>query len=251
MNIRTKKLHPSRPQLFLLLVVLLSSCSPYRSSTITAPLFTDSGDLMVSGYASASGVGGQAAVAFTDHLALAGNYQELNWSSASLNNTFNYSILEGGMGYFGNLVRAQKDTLMWECFVGYGSGSIFYNDRIVAFPWGVWEEQFRANFQRWYIQPSLGYSGQYIDLAFTPRFSFVNYLNTREIINIEPVSSNFWTTHFEPTITVRGGYRNFRLQLQGGYMIPLKETDYDHLNLLASAGITFKLGRRYPWPKRG
>ena len=150
------------------------------------------------------GFGFHTAYSITDHIAC-----QFGYNSKSGNVNLDYAeVVELGLAYY----LRHENYLAFETFGGYSYGMIkgdnyFYKTI--------------ANFNRIYLQPSIGISSDYIDIAFTPRFSKVDYHIKENIVyhpspddeiikNMDKNSYYF----FEPGITVRLGFKYVKFQFQ-------------------------------------
>lgn len=96
-----------------------------------------------------------------------------------------------------------------------------------------------------FIQPSLGYSDESIEIAFTPRITSVNFSNSDVNItkgNLSPAEFNDFdhTTSyvfFEPGITLRGGLEYVKGHMQVAYSYKLNEEPLNHKSLILNFGI--------------
>ncbi len=78
------------------------------------------------------------------------------------------------------------------------------------------------NYVKPFIQPSIGFTGKWLDIAFTPRIAHVTYTKALIGINDPQMRANaerFFkekknTLVFEPGVTFRIGYRGLRAQAQ-------------------------------------
>ena len=200
---------------------LLSSCSPAFYSTVgqNVPLFHEKGEVALSGgIMSASntsegfsplnftpGLALQGAVAITSGAALFGSLYHMNYDGQYQING-NYCELGGGL-----FTYKPKSMFIGELFAGVGYGTI--DNQMDA-------QELNAEYIKYFIQPSAGFSGRVFDVAFTPRMGVVNYLShsTSDRADVREFFGEKKTTFvLEPGITIRGGYRNFKAQYQMNY----------------------------------
>ena len=201
-----------------LLISSVYSCSPvvYSTTGQVVPLFREQGEATVSGGFStaedAQGFHVQAAGSVSDHFALLTSvYAMSNDNSSSDNWTGKGTYFEVGGGHFGSF--GSNNTFIYETFAGVGFGGIrnSYQD-----------QKLDVNFIKPFIQPSIGISQKWVDIALTPRFGLVSYTDHSIQTNdasYRTAAENYFndqgtTFVFEPGMTVRAGYKNFKLQLQ-------------------------------------
>ncbi|HLP75136.1 MAG TPA: hypothetical protein VK155_19695 [Bacteroidales bacterium] len=103
------------------------------------------------------------------------------------------------------------------------------------------------SFIKIFIQPSIGITFNWFDFAFSTRFNrltFNNIENQIDITSNKPEfdklffttqTKNFW--FFEPALTIRGGWKYFKIQLQGSTGSYLNNEHYQFDQFHISAGI--------------
>ena len=158
--------------LFCVLIVMLSfsySCSPvvYSTNGQVVPLFHERGEATVSGGFSttddAEGFHVQAAGSVSDHWALLSSVYSLK-SKSSDNWKGHGTYVEFGGGRFGSF--GKNNMFIYETFAGVGYAGIrnsYQNSTL------------DVNFIKPFIQPSIGISQKWVDVALTPRFGLVSY----------------------------------------------------------------------------
>jgi hypothetical protein len=106
----------------------------------------------------------------------------------------------------------------------------------------------RWHMRRYFIQPSIGVSTPRYDLAFTPRFSFVDHYKTSGntgTIQVEDDNVAF----FEPSVTARGGFETFKFSLQFGLAFGLSNKTAplaaDYKGSLLAFGIHLCFGKDF------
>lgn len=202
--------------LSILAITLLHSCSPvvYSTTGHVVPLFRRQGEVTLSGgYSNTNdgqGFNVQAAGAITPRWALLTSvYSMSDKSSDGWSGHGTY--FEGGGGYFGSI--GVSNTFIYETFAGVGFAGI-RND--------YQNSSLDVNFIKPFIQPSIGVSQKWLDVAITPRFGVVSYTN-HEIQttddNYRTAAENYFndqktTFVFEPGMTIRIGAKNLKLQIQ-------------------------------------
>jgi hypothetical protein len=204
-------------------VFVLPSCAPIMYTNVgqNVPLFRQKGEVALSGgnasvqgetywlgAESADGFYTQAAVATGKHTAVISSYYEICSDEANSDGSGKY--FEFGIGRFS---YSQKTKLTAEIFLGTGFGSIrnVYDGARID-----------LKYVKPFIQPSVGFSSRFIDLAFTSRIAFVSY--TSNSVSFSDVSQQyafhkFWEEKrnsmvFEPGFTIRAGFKLVKLQIQ-------------------------------------
>ena len=184
---------------------------------------------------------------FTDHIAgqLAFTNSHSLFPALTIINSLtdgniNSTFLEAGLGYYLRF----KEYLAFETFGGYSYGMIegdnYYNKTSV-------------DFSRLYLQPSLGFVSDNVEIAFTPKFTKVDYRikeniihylspNNDILINMDKNSYYF----FEPGITVRFGFKNVKFKFQ---YLGVHKLNSDQLNYI-STNKNFSIFLRIPLKKK-
>jgi hypothetical protein len=229
----------------LALTILFTQCSPvYVPNSRNTPLFTKAGEAQGAVLFGTSGLDFQGAVAVTNNIAIMGNYSYGNRNTDTLNNDINnyhkHKFYEGALGYY----RNDRD-FCFEVFVGYGQGEgTSYGN--YSFSSSSSKDQLATGkYTRIFFQPSFGFNKKVVHVAFTPRFSWVDFSQfysvrtTTVSVNPEPV------LFFEPAVTAKFNFIDNRFfgTVQGGLTTPLSGTvvfDYEHF--IFSTGLGFRIG---------
>lgn len=201
----------------------VSSCSPVLYSTTgqNVPLFRSKGEVMMNAgyftiqdndlssyYDPENGFNAQFAAAVDSSVAIMSSVYTLKTGSDS-DWKIKGSYFEAGVGVF---KHNEVSKLTGELFAGIGLGSMKNSYDL---------ENVDANYLKFFIQPSGGFSSKVLDMAFTPRMGLVTY--TKHDSNVEdPQVDDYFsekktTFVFEPGITIRMGYKNIKLQYQFNY----------------------------------
>jgi hypothetical protein len=184
------------------IIIGLSSCSSYYyiPTMQNVMLFKDKNEIRAS-----AGIDEYEMSCFQGGYSITNHFgTQLEYMSRRENDDF---LVEGGVGYYFRF----REYLAFEAFGGFGHGVIDRKNHILT-----------LGFNRVYLQPTLGFVSNYFDLVFTPRFSKVDYsldikedmskpyAYTYDIYNMDKHSYYF----FEPGITIRLGYKYFKVQYQ-------------------------------------
>jgi len=201
----------------------ISSCSPVLYSTTgqNVPLFRKKEEVAINAgyfgiedkdlssyYDSEGGFNAQFAAAVDSSVAIISSLYTLKAGSDS-EWKIKGSYFEAGVGLF---KHGEVSKLTGELFAGIGFGSMknSYDFKNID-----------ANYLKFFIQPSGGFSSKVLDMAFTPRIGLVTYTKYNNNVE-EPLVDDFFsekktTFVFEPGITIRMGYKNVKLQYQFNY----------------------------------
>jgi hypothetical protein len=219
-------LNPSNmktPVVLLCMALLLSSCSGYYyvQNTHNVPLFMEKNEARISG----SLAGGeqtesyevQGAYSITNHVAVA--VSAMSTSGGSVNYDYGKGIyIDAAVGYY----RPFYNRFIFEAFGGFG---ISEQKHEFAEGYSYNEGWARLSFNKIYLQPSFGISlFDAFDVAFSTRIGLLNYYNisfkTEDTFIVEDMEALQSRTHIvlEPAITVRGGWKYFKIQTQLAYV---------------------------------
>jgi hypothetical protein len=191
------------------------NCSPvpYANVGMNVPMIKNKGEVNLNGSYGitddAEGIGLQAAAAVDSSWSIAASFYSMK-SSPGDDWKGRGSYFDFGMGKFGS---TQDGNFIYDGYLGVGFGSIKNEYQ---------GSKLNVNFIKPYLQGSLGYSHQIVDVALTARFAVVNFRN-EDFFFTDPVNqleaANFFEENrskfvFEPGITVRVGYRDLRLSMQ-------------------------------------
>lgn len=228
---------------FTVCIVFLSSCAPiYVPSVRNTPLFNGRGEFQGSAFIG-TGIDLQGALALSDHIGVIGNYSFLNETRndpSDLNQKFKRknNFFEGGVGYY----KASR-TGRVELYVGYGQGKSTTTGQYGFLGLGQQEVIVTGKYNRIFIQPSIGTNYGGFNLAFTPRFSLVNFkeFQSGAIVETPEEGAHLF---IEPAATARfrlGGNLNGMFQL--GLNMPMpNDAFFDYVPIQASIGIQLHLG---------
>lgn len=226
--------------LLLLGTVVLFVCSCqrvyYAPTGQNIPLFKDKNEFRFSATRSTGGdlegIEVQGAFSPLKNLGVTGNYFEL------LNYKKGYGRYYAlGAGYY----YPHKD-FVFEVYGGYGNGK-----SVNEFD----DDYIRSNFNKLYIQPSIGFSNKYFDFILGAQYSRVSQYNisasdsSYKIIEItqELEMLDRDKTHYflEPSITIRAGYKYVKLQAQLCFIPNAFSPGYPIDNTQLNFGLFFSL----------
>lgn len=241
--------------LLLLLVVMLSSCTRYyyAPNAQNVPLFKERNE-----YRIMAGMGKisdeistgevQAAYSITDNFAVSANYMGARGGDNLHDTSHNWgrgNYIEGSIGYFSPM----QQNCVFELFAGLGNGSQHHQYGSTAKNNGSAD----LRLSRFFIQPAFGFSNKYVDIAMSLRISSLSFYHISrqvdsgdrgfgEVSDIQASPNSFM---LEPALTLRGGWKYVKLQLQWVYSQNLNHPNLNFGNSNFNIGLYFSIARRY------
>jgi len=228
----------------------LSSCTHYYyvPATQNIPLFKEKNEARVlaayGGGSESSAVELQAAYSLTNNLAVMTNFISARGGNLSAENWGKGNYAEGAVGYY----KPFDSAGVFEVFGGVGAGSQQHR-----YATANYFSTSRLGFTKLFIQPSLGLTFRGFDVAFSTRVCNLNFWQVRN--QIDPTNSNYLVVNdisqarnsvlLEPAITIRGGWKYVKLQLQFLTSSNLTNRNLAFEKVYGSAGIYFTLAKRY------
>jgi hypothetical protein len=219
----------------LFILVIASSCAPvYVPNIRNTPMFTKGGEFQ-SSFQIGNGRDFQAAVSITKNIGLIGGYSYLDNREGG-NNHRHHELLEGGIGYFNSQGRTK-----FEFFAGYGKGEGSSYQEFYFF--GDHKVYATGKYERFFIQPAIGFTREIFQGSFVARFSHVNFTKFTDD-NATFYVNKHGLVFFEPAFVGRINVdKNFFLTFQYGVAIPLSQDEYfDYRIFQLSGGLGFRLG---------
>lgn len=218
------------PKLYCLLAIFLvfQGCKiTYIPNTFNSPLLRNRGDAQFNAWAGSSGLEAQTAVAVTDNLGLMvnGQFQQNKRTEDDVEVTEKRTLVEGAVGY----TERFSDMGIFEIYAGGGVGKVPAKFRNIT-----WDGPPDITFNRWFIQPALGFCNDWLD------FSVVNRLS---LVDIGPQKNWF----YEPGVVGKIGYKRIRLVGCFGFSFPLRGHDqryWDNQFVTISVGLHVNFGKR-------
>lgn len=227
------------PGLFLVSALLFTSCrTVYAPNAVNAPLLQERGEFK----AAIANNNIQLATAVTDHVGVMANGYLNSFTSDDKTFKNNGKGAEIGIGYFAH----SPNRITYEAYGGAG----FYNVRIRE---SNETKTFDADAMKYFVQPAVGWVNQYFEVALSPRLTIMKYQKPGIMgYSSQEQKDNFFDivdqkahAFIEPTITVRGGYRFIKLQLQYGYSYKISKNNINNDSGIGSVGLIFDIGRWY------
>jgi hypothetical protein len=221
------------------LLLITTSCAPvYIPNLRNAPMFQKGGEVQGS-FQVGNGLEVQGAWAINNNLGIMGNYSYLRRDD--VDNTKDYrrhTFFEGALGYFKN----SNEGSTFEVFAGYGKGEgssydeYFFNSSA--------QVQASGKYERYFIQPTIGFNKKAFHGGFVSRFSFVDFKEFSDgTTTYVDEKSGIW--FFEPAFVGKINTADNRVffTFQTGLSLPLLRDNYfDHRTFTTGIGIGFRLG---------
>lgn len=209
-------------------IIIMTSCNHYYyvPNTTNVPLHQKKGVIKVAGSKSKYEGEIQASVSLTRNIAVMynGYHAADQWRMGGWNVLFGtpdeydeYSrgrFSEGGLGYYKRIGK----NFVYELYTGWGKGSV---SNLYEFG----QSEFRV--KRWFFQPDIGFSNDFIEAAISCRLSGLSLqqkqitgyfddseTNTQDMIYTMNHPRSFLA---EPAVTLKAGYRFVKFQGQAGW----------------------------------
>lgn len=235
----------------------VSSCSPglYSTTGQNVPLFTTKGEVALSGgksnsandYDIAQGFHAQLAIAIDSNIAVISSFYGLKSIDDETSGgwTGKGSYVELGIGKFKTNTSSK---ITGEIFIGAGLGTLKNT---------LTSQYVNARYLKPFVQPTIGFTSRYFDVALTPRIALVSYLSHSQQLDAEgnrQITSFFSrkekTLVFEPGLTIRAGFEHVKIQFQSNYSTFSYESEnFDPVHKrYSSIGLFFLVTER--WSKK-
>lgn len=246
--------------LFTGILILLNCCSYphfYYSPNIQhVPLFDDRNEFSGSIAGSVGIVNNcvelQAGYSLPGHVALSTNFMTggNNHETGSYRDFSKLSYFEGSLGFYTSF----SETGIFEIYGGYGLGSQRHSFTFSEFStWYLWDREpdgtADMSFSKIFIQPNIGIRSEWVEAAFSCRFSRLNfkeiniYNTVYHLDELNTLKLNSAPTLLEPALTFRAGSESIKGQIQLGFAARLSNPDLELMfeSLRFSLGIHFYL----------
>ncbi|MFD2909910.1 hypothetical protein ACFSX9_14325 [Flavobacterium ardleyense] len=207
--------------LSILIVLVLTGCSPryYTPNSHNVPLFSEQGETNLTLAGSATQIELQGAYAVTNKFAVLANGGAFIPTDENNGNGGSGKFFEVGGGYF----MPVSTDFVFEVYgiIGFGSVENHRPSTIQENPGTTGD--ISASVLRYGIQPNFGYKTKNFSVAVSSRIVNLNYNNIKgdliydEVAQSDYLKDNSSNFLIEPALTIKGGFDNFKLQLQYGY----------------------------------
>lgn len=222
---------------------LFSSCyTLYRPNTMHVPLFKEKNEFSLNAGASFSGTEIQAAYSVTNNVAVMVNGSFINANVAEPTGIYRRenNFGELGLGYFQHL----GENVIGEVFSGFGFGKAYNQGNF----WVNNSSFNRADYTRYFVQPSIGFVSNTIELAAGLRWSYVDFFNFKSESSFQnsynlPTRSSY--AFIEPAFTARVGFKSIKIFGQIGASFPTVSIPYAYSPIIFSTGLNIKIASRY------
>lgn len=238
--------------LVLFLAVLCFGCQPimYIPNMQNTPFLKEKGEFK----ATVNTSNLQASYAITDEIAVMANGY-FNSKTYDLDYDFGQRewknsryFVEGGVGYYRNL----SDQLVFETYAGGGIGGVDYGYVETTNQGDEFGKNLGVNLSKFFVQPNIGLSTEYIDFGFTSRIVGISYSNmstsftdleleSNELAGIEGPLFLF----IEPGVTFRAGHKWVKFHTQLFYSAQLTQHDLNYREVIFNIGLTFNIANRF------
>jgi hypothetical protein len=210
--------------------VILCSCSHYYyvSNVQNVPLFREKNEYRAGGGFSfgdeSQCIEIQAAYAAGNNIGIMGNFMAAWGGDASDHDYGKGTYIDGGIGYF----RPVGELMSFEFYGGMGGSSQHHEYSGLGYSQGtIYSQNYGTSdlsFIKFFAQPSFGLRHNVFDVAVSTRINSVSYTSIGNYVSgnsyeYEELNQLGDKTHFflEPAFTLRCGWKNIKIQLQGSY----------------------------------
>lgn len=193
----------------------------------------------------------QAAWSATDHIAVMAS--TLFIQNSYQNNSARGTYIEGAAGYY----YPVHGNRIFSVFTGVGYGYQEHRYSNGSIPFG----DAYLSTMKYFIQPQFGLTTNGFDFAFSSRFCILNFfqidnhirtdsLEQYDLIqqmysDLENINQNRTTYLIEPAITVRGGWKYTKVQLQYTFTHMLNNKNLHFLDSNLSIGLYITIAKRF------
>lgn len=233
----------------LIAFVAFSACSPiyYSPNTQHVPLYDEQGQASVLAGGTSKGGEIQASYTVSDNWMILVDGAYFYENDDEDNDNGNGVIGEIGGGYFHPF--AQKFVWGTNGLVGYGRFENNFPSIDVSDGVGMQAGYIQGNVSRVGVQPYLGFKTTPFEVVASTRLVNLNYSDIEGELPFEDVEQTQYLKdnnsqwHFEPSLTVRAGYRFAYAQLQWLKSFNLNDSNFRYREDQISLGLMFYIGR--------
>lgn len=193
-----------------IVIIAFQSCSSsYYPSSANVSLFRAKNELKANIGISPSSANVDISYSITDNFMVTGGAFGFMQKESSLGN----QTYKPSKGYSFNIAPGY--------FLPFGHQGVF--EVLVGYGYNYSNAQHtEGNFHKLFIQPSIGFSKNYFELAFTPRFTTI-FIDQNTFLDKRPSQYDMF---IEPIGTIRAGGENFKVTTQIGFTIPTANMNY-------------------------
>lgn len=235
--------------------MLFGACTPtYLPNSVNTPLLGNKGEVAGNIQGTLNGWNAQVAVGATNHIGvmaagqfkggkISGSINDSTGTPVVREENFRHYFVEGGAGWFGRI----GNRFRYAAWLGAGYGQTktldFFIPNIVA---NGEIDYIRGQFVRGFVMPEIGYKSKIFDASFTPRISYVHFVNTERLDDGLKSPDNFRNLFVEPVLTTRVGYNWVKLTSSIGASVPVMKLDpgeaFNLQPFIWTIGIQFNIG---------
>jgi hypothetical protein len=252
------------------LLLVVTSCTHhyYIPATANVPLFREKDEYRVTGaFGTGKEIGTaelQGAYAITDNFAAMATAMSARGKSESIRYSGSNREVTSSSGtgkYFDAAIDYYSPLGahgVFEVFGGVGGGDQHHEYKQVSFYSGdshTFESGGDAylSFRKIFIQPSIGLTFDGFDAALTCGFTELTFLNVqnritndyRESRAVDAISENRFSYLLEPALTVRGGWKHVKMQVQAIYSHNVSHRNLEFVDLKVSLGVAVTYAPRF------
>jgi hypothetical protein len=241
----------------IVLVLTINSCthSYYIAKGPNVPLFTEKnefhGSISVGGGEMSSSTDVQAAYAISGHFGVMADFMSSSGNNYNNKNISKSKYFDGALGYF----KPFDKYMVFEVYGGIGTDHqehVYYST-----DWTSGRTNLDGNadihYTKSFLQPSIGATFKAFDIAFTTGITRLDYrIEKNTVIKASPhaaelilIAEESNPVLFEPAMTIRGGWKNVKIQLQYVYSHNLSTTEMYQDKSKFSFGIYFSIAKKY------
>jgi hypothetical protein len=231
------------------------------ANTQNVPLFREKNEYRISGSVGTGTESAsaeiQAAYSVTRNFAVMTNFMSAKGIDNTSDSWGKGNYLDGAIGYY----KPFGKSGVFEIYGGLGGSNQQHQYRNVIFDPNIPASgnpeagTSHLSFTKLFIQPSVGLTLNGFDCAFSTRFCRLSYnkidnqiqvlLNENEFENLNTIVQNKNFLFFEPALTVRGGWKNVKVQLQGATASYLNNNKWFFDEFHVSIGLYVAITKRY------
>ncbi len=192
----------------------------------------------------------QAAYAITDNIGVAAN---LLYSGNPESTTGGYKVInnrvnvEGALGYYDFI----SDILNFHVYGGGGWVKYSQEGYELNGPDEILDYEFHSSAMKYYLQPAIGISNEYIDLFFSNRFVGLKFHSINTEYHLAPVTDESINANMnsiygfaEPSITFRVGYKWMKFHMQYMRSFLLTGEELNRMEWAINIGLRFYINPR-------
>lgn len=227
------------------IVFLFTACSPYyyTPNTQNVPLIKEKGGAFISVAGADSQLEFQGAYGLTDNLAVQINTGFVLPNDEENGDGGTGKLFEGGIGYYQNL----NESFLLDVYALAGFGTVENHFPSTVPVWPGTTGDISARLLRYGLQPSLSFHKNYFSVSASTRMTRLRYSNVEGNIIFgnqdQVVYLNENKSHFliEPALTIRGGLKRIKLQVQLIKSFNVSNSDFKQAVGQITGGLVFQL----------